>query len=247
MRKTLVSGLIALGAGTAAVGAYLLVFLPWQRRWGATGEEVQRTLPGDEQISHPDTQWTRAITVKAKASDLWPWLLQIGQGRGGYYSYRWLEKLLGLKVEDADQINPAWQHLKAGDILPAEPDGSGYRVITVEPGRALVLGAQEKDEAVSRSFTRLYLAFTWAFVLEEGAHGQTRLITRMRAQTRRSLLAALAFLFIDFGAFLLKRRMLLGIKQRAERLSEQAERGAGALSFQPIVGNLRDGRVGGCV
>lgn len=224
MRKARVRGLLALGAGTAAVGAYLLVVLPWEHRWGATDEEVQRTLPGDERIPHPDTQWTRAITVQAKAVDLWPWLVQIGQGRSGYYSYHWLEKLMGLRVEDADRINPAWQHLNEGDILPAEPDGSGYRVITVEPGRALVLGAQEKDEAVSRSFTRFHPAFTWAFVLEEGAHGQTRLITRMRAQTRRSPLAALALLFIDFGAFLLKRRMLLGLKQRAERLSEQATR-----------------------
>ena len=227
MSKTLVSGLIALVAATAAVGAYLLLFLPWQHRWGATGEEVHRTLPGDNQVPHPDTQWTRAITVKAKAADIWPWLVQIGQGRGGYYSYPWLEKLMGLRVEHADKINPAWQQLKEGDIIPAEPDGSGYRVITVEPGRALVLGAQEKDEGVSWSFTLLYQAFTWAFVLEEVASAQTRLIMRMRAQTRHSPLVALASLIVDFGAFFMKRSMLLGIKQRAERLSEQAKASTG--------------------
>ena len=225
MRKTFVSELLALGAGTAAVGAYILVFLPWQRRWGATDEEVCRTLPGDEQVPHPDIQWTRAITIKAKVADIWPWLVQIGQGRGGYYSYRWLEKLMGLKIDHADQINPAWQQLKEGDIIPAEPDGIGYRVITVEPGRALVLGAQEKDEGVSWSFTLLYRAFTWVFVLEEVDTEQTRLITRMRAQTRHSPLVALASPFIDFGAFFLKRSMLLGIKQRAEWLSEQAKEG----------------------
>lgn len=227
MRKTFVSGLLALGAGTAAVGAYILVFLPWQRRWGASDEEVIRTLPGDDQIPHPDIQWTRAITVKAGAADIWPWLVQIGQGRGGYYSYSWLEKLMGLKIEHADQINPDWQQLKEGDILPAEPDGSGYRVITVDPGRALVLGAREKDEGVSRSFTFLYRAFTWAFVLDEKETEQTRLIARMRAQTRRSPLIALASLIIDFGAFFLKRSMLLGIKQRSERLSQQAKDRAG--------------------
>jgi hypothetical protein len=227
MSKTFVSGLLALGAATAAVGAYLLVFLPWQHRWGATDEEVHRTLPGDDQVPHPDTQWTRAITVKAKAVDIWPWLVQIGQGRGGYYSYPWLEKLMGLRVDHADQINPAWQQLKEGDIIPAEPDGSGYRVIIVEPGRALMLGAQEQDEGVSRSFTLLYQAFAWTFVLEEVATEHTRLIMRMRAQTRHSLLVALALLFIDFGAFFMKRRMLLGIKQRAERLSEKAKVGAG--------------------
>jgi hypothetical protein len=148
MRKAFASGLIALAAGTAAVGAYILVFLPWQHRWGATDEEVHRTLPGDDQIPHPDTQWTRAITVQAKAADIWPWLVQIGQGRGGHYSYPWLEKLMGLRVEHADQINPVWQHLKEGDIIPAEPGGGGYWVITVEAGRALVLGAREEDEGV---------------------------------------------------------------------------------------------------
>ena len=103
MRKTFVSVLLALVAGTAAVSAYLLVFLPWQRRWGATDEEVCRKLPGDDQVPQPDTQWTRAITIKAKAADIWPWLVQIGQGRSGYYSYPWLEKLMGSRVTHADQ------------------------------------------------------------------------------------------------------------------------------------------------
>jgi hypothetical protein len=134
---------------------------------------------------------------------------------------------MGLRVEHADQINPTWQRLQEGDIIPAELDGSGYRVITVDPGRALVLGAQEKDDGVSWSFTLLYQAFTWAFVLEEVATEQTRLIMRMRAQTRHSPLVAFASLIIDFGAFFMKRSMLLGIKQRAERLSEQAKINAG--------------------
>ncbi len=128
---------------------------------------------------------------------------------------------------NADQINPEWQQLKEGDIIPAEPDGSGYRVITVETGRTLVLGAREDDEGVSSGFTQIYPAFTWAFVLDEVNSEQTRLITRMRAQARHSPLVALASLFIDFAAFLMKRRMLLGIKQRVEMLSKQAKVGAG--------------------
>lgn len=227
MRKTFMSGLLVLVAGTAAVGGYLLVVLPWQHRWGATDEEVHRTLPGDNQVPYPNTQWTRAITVKAKVAAIWPWLVQIGQGRGGYYSYPWFEKLMGLGVEHADQINPAWQHLKVGDIIPAEPDGSGYRVIAVEPDRALVLGAQEQDESIPWSFTLLYQAFTWAFVLEEVDTESTRLIMRMRAQVKHAPLVTLANLFIDFGAFFMKRRMLLGIKQRAEMRSREGEGGAG--------------------
>src|SRR5450759_778335 len=108
---------------------------------------------------------------------------------------------MGLKGEDTDQINPAWQHLKAGEILPAESDGRGYRVIMVEPDRVLVIGAREKDEAVSQSCTHFYPAFTWTCVLEERAHEQTRLLMRMRAHLRSSPLLALASLFIDFGAF----------------------------------------------
>ncbi len=223
MRKTLVSSLIALGAGVAAAGIYLRIFLSWQRQWGATGEEVHRTLPGDDQIPHPDTQWTRAIIVKAKSAAVWPWLVQIGHGRGGYYSYPWLERLMGLRAAHPDQINPAWQQLKEGDKIPAESDGSGYRVLTIEPGRTLLLGVRENDEGVSWSFARLYRAFTWVFVLEEIDTEHTRLITRMRAQTWHSPLVALANFFIDFGAFFLKRQMLLGIKQRVERLNEQAE------------------------
>jgi hypothetical protein len=159
MRKTFVSGLLVLVTPTAAVGAYLLVVLPWQHRWGATDEEVHRTLPGDDQVPRPDMQWTRAITV--------------------------------------------------------------------EPERSLVLGAQEQDEGISWSFTLLYQAFTWAFVLEEVDYEHTRLIMRMRAQTGHTPLIMLANLFIDFGAFFVKRRMLLGIKQRAERLSKQAKEDAG--------------------
>jgi hypothetical protein len=215
-----VSVLLALAAGTGAAGGYLLVVLPRQHRWGATDEEVMRRLPGDDLVPHPNLQWTRAITVKAQAAAIWPWLLQIGQGLGGYYSYAWLEKLMGLRAEHADQINPAWQQLKEGDIIPAEPDGSGYRVITVEPNRTLVLGAQEQDEGIPWSFTLLYQAFTWAFVLEKADTESTRLIMRIRARTRHARHILLANFFIDFSAFFMKRRMLLGMKQRAEGKSQ---------------------------
>ncbi len=227
MRKAFVSGLLGLAAGTGAAGGYILVVLPWQHRWGATDEEVLRTLPGDDLVPHPDLQWTRAITIKAKVAAIWPWLLQIGQGRSGYYSYPWLEKLMGLHVEHANQISPAWQQLKEGDIIPAEPDGSGYRVIKVEPNRALVLGAEEQDEDIPRSFTLLYHAFTWAFVLEQVDPECTRLIMRMRARSRHHPLVLLANLFIDFGAFFMKRRMLLGLKQRAEQFASQTKTNTG--------------------
>ncbi|HXZ06335.1 MAG TPA: hypothetical protein VEH81_15990 [Ktedonobacteraceae bacterium] len=227
MRKTCVCGLLALAAGTVAMGGYLLVVLPWQHRWGATDEEVLRALPGDNLVPHPDIQWTRAITVKAKATALWPWLLQIGHGRGGYYSYPWLETLMGQRVKLADQIIPAWQHLQVGDIIPAEPGGKGYRVMRIEPHQTLVLGVQEQDKDIPWSFTFLYQAFTWAFVLEQVDSESTRLIMRMRARMKHNPLISLAYLFIDFGAFFMKRRMLLGLKQRAEQLALQAKTNTG--------------------
>ncbi|HET9110540.1 MAG TPA: hypothetical protein VFN78_06930 [Ktedonobacterales bacterium] len=216
MRRRLVGGLLTLGAAAAVVGAYLRVVLPWHRQWGATDDEARRPLPGDERLLQPDLQWTRAISVRASAADIWPWLIQIGQGRAGYYSYPWLEWLLGLQDTRADAINPVWQRLDIGDVIPAEA-GGGYHVLALEPERTLVLGEQARDAASEWSATQLYPAFTWAFALEEGTDGQTRLIMRMRARTQRSPLAALATLAVDFGAFWLKRAMLLGIKQHAEQ------------------------------
>ena len=100
----------------AALGAYVFLVRPWQRRWGATDEEVLRALPGDELLAHPDVKLTRAVTIRAKPTDIWPWLVQIGQGRGGYYSYDWLENLAGLKMKSTAGINPgvattrSWGH-----------------------------------------------------------------------------------------------------------------------------------------
>lgn len=220
MRKVFRRGLAISGA--VALWMYILVFRPWQHRWGATDEEVRRTLPGDDQIPHPNTEVTRAITIKARPADIWPWLMQIGQGRGGYYSYTWIENLMGLRMKNSDQINPEWQHLKAGDIIPAEPGGSGFRVISVKHNRALVIGGRETDDdRVFAGFKQMFPAFTWAFVLEKVDNEHTRLITRFRGQARRSPLVMLTSPFFELGEFLMTRKMLLGIKQRAEQFSEQ--------------------------
>ena len=167
-------------SGTA-LGAYILLFRPWQHRWGATDEEVKRTLPGDELVHHPDVNLTRAITIRARPAEVWSWLVQIGQGRGGYYSYDRLENLMGLKMKTADAINPEWQHIHAGDIIPAEPGGKGFKVLVVEPKRELVIGSVEaNDEGVFEGFKQMFPAFTWAFVFTEVDSEHTRLICRLR-------------------------------------------------------------------
>jgi hypothetical protein len=233
MRKAMVAGLIGVGTGAAAVAAYLSAFLPWQHRWGATDEEVYRALPGDELVPQPDLQWTRAITIQARDDDVWPWLVQIGAGRSGYYSYPWIETLMGLRVVRPLRITAAWQRPNAGDVIPAESDGAGYRVMVVEPPRVLVLGAQDTVASVPWSFTLFYRAFTWAFVLEKAESGETRLIMRMRARLRRFPPMVFITYVVDFGAFFLKRKMLLSLKQRAEATFSQEAREARQVNAAP--------------
>jgi hypothetical protein len=208
----------------AALGAYVFFVRPWQRKWGATDEEVQRTLPGDELIAHPDVKLTRAVTIRAKPAGIWPWLVQIGQGRGGYYSYDWLENLAGLKMKSAQDINREWQQLKVGDIIPVEPTGKGFKVLAIEPEHALVIGSVEAvDEGVFEGFKQMFPAFTWVFVLEVIDSEQTRLISRFCGQSEPSQSARFAGKFTGFVVepieFLMTRKMLLGIKQRAEQAS----------------------------
>jgi hypothetical protein len=207
-----------------ALGAYVFLVRPWQRRWGATDEEVLRALPGDELLAHPGVKLTRAVTIRAKPADIWPWLVQIGQGRGGYYSYDWLENLAGLKMKSTVGINPAWQRLKVGDIIPAEPGGKGFKVLAIEPARALVIGSIEAvDEGVFEGFKQMFPAFTWAFVLEAIDGEQTRLVSRFCGQSEPSQSAKpaskLAGFIFEPIEFLMTRKMLLGIKQRAEQAS----------------------------
>ena len=206
----------------AALGAYVFLVRPWQRTWGTTDEEVQRALPGDELIAHPDVKLTRAVTIRAKPADIWPWLVQIGQGRGGYYSYEWLENMAGLKMKNSGGINPAWQQLKVGDIIPAEPGGKGFKVLAIEPEHALVIGSIETvDEGVFEGFKQMFPAFTWAFVLAAIDGEQTRLISRFCGKSEPSQSLKFVGKFAGFISepieFVMTRKMLLGIKQRAEQ------------------------------
>jgi hypothetical protein len=110
-----------------------------------------------------------------------------------------------------------------GDILPAEPGGSGFRVSALEPGHALVLGGREGDEGITQGFTQMFPAFTWAFVLEERDGEHTRLITRWRGQSRQTPTLKLMSPFFELAEFLMTRKMLLGIKQRAEQTHRTIE------------------------
>jgi hypothetical protein len=107
--------------GAAFPWAYALVIRPWHLRWGATDEEVEKPLPGDELVPEPVIESTRAITVHAPVEAVWPWLAQLGQDRGGFYSYEWLENLAGAWMRNALSIHPEWQHREVGRPCSCTP------------------------------------------------------------------------------------------------------------------------------
>ncbi|MDQ2907205.1 MAG: hypothetical protein M3Y81_27175, partial [Chloroflexota bacterium] len=219
MFKKISISLAALGA--VSFGVYLRFIRPWQLRWGATDEELERRMSGDEVVKHPTSNATRAVTIQARPEEIWPWLVQIGQGKAGYYSYERMENLFGLKMKNAEGINPAWQSLQVGDIIPAEPSGKGFKVYAREPERALVLGGREGEAGVFEGFTQMFPTLSWAFVLVPLDSEHTRLISRLRGQNRPSFWNRVTGIFFEPIEFLMTSRMLLGIKQQAEHPSRQ--------------------------
>ena len=177
---------------------------PWHR-WGATKEEATRPMPGDDEVMRPMQVTTRAVTVNASVSDIWPWLVQMGYRRGGMYSYDWIDRLLGiLDAPSADRIIPEFQHLEVGDIIPMGKPPS-WPVKAIEPERILLIVINEPNAQV-----------TWCFMLDKIAERQTRLILRIRNRLAMTPVLLLALPIMLPGEFLMVRRMLLGIKQRAE-------------------------------
>lgn len=200
----------------------LVAIRPWHLRWGATDAEVGRSLPGDELVPNPKWEATHAITIHAPAAEVWPWLVQMGQGRGGFYSYDWLENLFGLNIHNADRIIPEFQNLQVGDIVRLYP-GGGPAVSVLEPGRALVLFGLI-DPRTGRSFNPKdelpdnYFATSWGFYLDPIDERSTRLIERFRiGWDPPSFLNTLSNrVALEPISFVMERKMLLGIKQRAE-------------------------------
>jgi len=215
-------------AGSAGLAIYLLAIKPWHRRWGATDEEVERPMLGDEMVPRANFETTRAITIDTPPEAVWPWLVQIGQGRGGFYSYDWLENLTGLDIHSADQILPEHQNPKVGDVIPLEPEGSGYTIATLEPDRFLLLYTGAKGLGVlEQFFAQADAASTWAFELVALDGKRARLIVRWRARwnLRKSLTTFLIGLPLDPIEFIMEQKMMRGIKQRAEALQAARSRG----------------------
>jgi hypothetical protein len=198
-----------LGALLLVAGVlYVVVARPRITQWGATDQEHQATWPGDQLVARPGFVWTNAITIHAPAAQVWPWLVQLGQGRGGLYSYDWLENLIGCDVHSTDRILPQFQQpLQVGDRVIRMARYAPYNpVALVEPGCALVLGhIKDSDAELSAGQARS----SWAFILQPLGQHSTRLLVRCRGS---SLMARLQ----GPVQFVMQRKMMLGIKQRAE-------------------------------
>ncbi len=174
--------------------------------WGATRAEAAARLPGDELQPDSDGVSTRAVWVEAPPAAVWPWLAQMGPApRGGAYTYDWIENLLGLNMHSADRVLPEFQQPKAGDTIGLGTNR--MRLARVEPERVLAWRSEDGN-------------WVWTFVLDERG-GRTRLISRNRFRLP-TLVSRIGMLPMEPGSLVMERKMLLGIRQRAERLAATA-------------------------
>jgi hypothetical protein len=179
----------------------------WMSRWGAAPSDLSRVMAGDSLLVDPTYSGTMAVIVNAAPEDIWPWLLQIGYQRGGLYSYDWLDRLFGyLDRPSATRILPEFQHLAVGDQIPLGR-GPSWPVAVVEPRRALVLDMRNVGG----------FDWVWQFGLYTVDEKRTRLVSRSRVRTQ-AVWARLFTYAIEPAGFLMTRRMLLGVKERAEAL-----------------------------
>lgn len=228
--------------GTLAVlGAALLVNRRLGRRWGAAPREVAATLPGDELIGAPVWQTTHGVSIRASAAEIWPWLVQMGITRGGWYLSERLDRIVWrIDNPSVDRVVPELQGLAVGDVVPDSVDGTAhFRVVALEPNHTLVLHSRRHPVTgiwpdLSADDPGLYLDFSWTFVLREVDTGTTRLLLRTRAAVMDGTRPAPGWLrlflpLVDLADFIYTRQMLRGIRRRVERTRRESERMEAAL------------------
>jgi hypothetical protein len=205
-----VVGGAVLVAGTAAL-SYPLVLRRRCLTWGARPEEVARELSGDELLATPDIVSTRAITIGAPPGAVWPWLVQMGSGRGGAYTYDWIENLFGLGMHSADEVLQQFQDVKVGDEFRLGPNRPKLRIEILEPEQVFTVRFEDGN-------------WVWIFALFREDR-TTRLVSRNRiAMPKASAFTRLFNLLVmEPGSLVMERKMLLGIRERAERLAREQE------------------------
>jgi hypothetical protein len=211
----------ALGLGVAAGVTYATRVRPWLLNWGATEYEGSIELLGDDIA--PDCRYraTRAVTIDAPVESVWQWLVQIGQDRGGFYSYSWLENFFLADMRNADEIRPEYQERAVGDTVwltnPKRYGGRGRMIVAaLVKGSSMALVMPSDAARMAEGFPAEYGC--WSFHLRELVNGKTRLLVRSRSGNYSSFPQMLFdFLVFDPAHFLMERKMMLGIKQRAEQ------------------------------
>lgn len=205
--RRVVLAAVTAAAASVAYGAGRRV----QLRYGTAPEEEYAILPGDDLVPDADLVATRAISIDAPPAAVWPWVVQLGQDRGGFYSYDVLENLAGCEIHSADHVVAEWQDVAVGDVVRLHPE-LGLPVAVVTPNEALVLhgeGPVDADGAMP-------FDFVWAFVLRALPGGRTRLVVRER-YAYRAAWAGCVVEPVSWVSFVMTERMLRGIRDRAER------------------------------
>lgn len=183
--------------------AYFILFRPWQLKWGATAVEIKRPMSGDEIVAKPTFNATRAVTINATAENIYPWIIQMGVTRAGWYSYDLLDNLA---KHSAEVILPEHQNIQIGDVVPLSPDGKQGMIVKDFKKNEWMLWWDNKGDS------------TWAWGLYPSGESSFRLITRVRVKYRFISPAILFNILIEFFDIWMMRKCMLGIKKRAEKL-----------------------------
>jgi hypothetical protein len=189
---------------------YALIVRPRMLDWSSTAHERGARLPGDDLVPEADTVTTRAVTIGAPVTAVWPWLVQMGQDRAGFYTHNWVERLLRSGIPDTHEINPEWQHLEPGDLMRTNRDlggkPMGWPVVAVEHGRSIVVRSQGLPVG------------TYGFVLQPIDDTSTRFIVRDRAAWKRREWLFKVLVYEPLHAYM-ETGLIRGVKERAERES----------------------------
>ncbi len=218
--------LLILLLGVTGVALFGFVLRPWYVNWGATREEATRPLPGDDLIPRPRLVSTRAVVIHAPADKVWPWLVQLGYGRAGWYNHDWINAAMGVRyyegTRSSSRILPQFQNLKVGDVVPLNAPDSGWEVVSLEPNRLMILTAWI-DVKTGRRVNpgdpppAAYIHSSQVYVLEELDRRTTRFIVRDRLDWELGRANLLGYV-LEPGYFLQESAFMQGVKKRAEAL-----------------------------
>lgn len=198
--------IIALAILILVFAIYFYIYRPWQVRWGATDDEVSQSMPGDDLVTNPSLNATRVVTIDAPPDKIWPWLVQMGCKRAGWYSYDLVDNL---GIPSSDRIIPEFQHFQVGQIIPMSPNGKMGMYVKefIEPNW-MIWGDKQNYSS-------------WCWGLYPIDSNRTRLVTRIRLRYRWLSPTIIFSVLLDIGDIIMMRKCMLGIKQRSEVLYRQ--------------------------